>query len=107
MGKNAKPNDMNSYKSRFETMNLGSGSAGTAQTSMEEKAMRAAQSASALGEAMGMGGARVPVVSDPAKTIGNMMDKMVNKTLHKHGEGPEVLPAPPKGDKKGSKDEKK
>lgn len=89
--KNAKANDMDSYKSRFETMGLGSGGAiATQAKTLQANAMAIAQKAQALGEAAGLGGARVPIPANPAKTAERMLDKFVNSKVGISSEaGPE------------------
>jgi len=83
-----KPNDAASYKSRFETMGLdkGAGSLATSDRSSSkgslcEAAQAFALKAQRLGENAGFGGSRVPLVSDPGRTMEQMMDKFVNSKL--------------------------
>mmetsp|Transcript_41908 Transcript_41908/g.98249 ORF Transcript_41908/g.98249 Transcript_41908/m.98249 type:complete len:487 (-) Transcript_41908:279-1739(-) len=83
-----KANNLDDYKSRFETMALGSGAATAAPSqprSMQANAQKAAEKARQLGEAAGLGGARVPLVADAAKTMEQMLDKFVNNKLERHG----------------------
>merc|ERR1712151_1055928 len=97
-----KANDLASYKSRFETMGLASGNGALQASSMQERASGIAQRAQALGEAAGCGGARVPMVQDPAKTMERMLDKFVNKKLAPY-EHVEALPKQAKDAKANKK----
>merc|ERR1711972_30355 len=83
-----KANNMADYKSRFETMGFASGSASAAtdaRKTMQSNAQKFAEKALALGEAAGLGGARVPLVQDAASTMERMMDKFVNNKIEKYG----------------------
>eukprot|EP00405_Crypthecodinium_cohnii_P058655 CAMPEP_0206621902 /NCGR_PEP_ID=MMETSP0325_2-20121206/62471_1 /ASSEMBLY_ACC=CAM_ASM_000347 /TAXON_ID=2866 /ORGANISM="Crypthecodinium cohnii, Strain Seligo" /LENGTH=125 /DNA_ID=CAMNT_0054145093 /DNA_START=198 /DNA_END=571 /DNA_ORIENTATION=+ len=86
-----KPNNMDNYKSRFETMGLGTGAASTGATAktMQTNAQAFVQKALRLGEAADVpGGSRVPVVADAAATIERMMDKFVNMRVERAGAMP-------------------
>jgi len=96
-----KANNFDDYKSRFDTMGLGSGAAASSQQTMQTKAQEFAKKALALGEAAGLGGARVPLVEDAAATMERMLDKFVNQRVDKLG------PALSKEEKKAKKAEKK
>lgn len=77
-----KANDMNHYKSRFDTLGLGSGGSSASSKSLQSNAQAVADKAAALGEAMGQ--QRVPMVADAAKTMERMMDKFVHDQLDKY-----------------------
>lgn len=79
-----KANSLDDYKSRFETMGLGSSSASAGSRTLQSNALSITQKAQNLGESAGCGGARVPLVADPGKTIGRMMDSFVNKKIERH-----------------------
>lgn len=81
-----KANNLDDYKSRFETMGLGTGGSSASSSTMQSKARAFADKALALGEAAGMGGARVPLVADAAKTMEKMMDKFINSKVARHQE---------------------
>merc|ERR1712151_703361 len=90
-----KPNDVSSYKSRFETMGLdkGTGSLSASDSrrgSLCEAAQAFAQKAQTLGEAAGFGGSRVPLVPDAARTMEQMMDKFINSKLVKDQQAQEA-----------------
>lgn len=97
-----KPNNMDSYKSRFETMGLASGGSATFAKSLQSNAQATTQKAIALGEAMGAGGARVPVVPDAGRTMEKMLEKFVNSQLEKH-----AVAAAERQNKEFKKEEKK
>eukprot|EP00408_Alexandrium_pacificum_P047214 CAMPEP_0171242618 /NCGR_PEP_ID=MMETSP0790-20130122/45805_1 /TAXON_ID=2925 /ORGANISM="Alexandrium catenella, Strain OF101" /LENGTH=217 /DNA_ID=CAMNT_0011709467 /DNA_START=16 /DNA_END=666 /DNA_ORIENTATION=- len=104
-----KANSMDDYKSRFETLGLGTGGSSASAATLQSKARAFAEKALALGEAAGLGGARVPLVADAAKTIEQMMDKFVTSKVARH-QGSEVARQAQKkhrSDKKDGKDKKK
>merc|ERR1712187_940582 len=91
----------------IETMGLASGAGAMHAGSMQDRASAIAQKAQALGEAAGCGGARVPIVQDPAKTMERMLDRFVNKKLapYEHVEAPRKQAKDSKKEK--AKDKKK
>merc|ERR1719464_935303 len=97
---------MDDYKSRFETMGLGTGGIAATASSLQQNAQAFAQKAVALGEAAGMGGARVPMVSDPSKTMEKMMEKFITSKVSKVGEA-EAAKEQKKLAKQAKKDAKK
>ncbi|CAE7739978.1 unnamed protein product, partial [Symbiodinium pilosum] len=97
-----KPNNMDDYRSRFETMGLSSGGSAAMAKSLQGNAQAAAQKAQALGEAMGAGGARVPIVQDAGRTIERMLEKFVNSQLDKY-----AVAAAERQNKEFKKEEKK
>ncbi|CAK9114783.1 Hypothetical protein (Fragment) [Durusdinium trenchii] len=97
-----KPNNMDSYKSRFETMGLAGGGSAAFAKSLQGNAEAVQQRAIALGEAMGAGGARVPVVADAGRTMEKMLEKFVNSRLDKY-----AVAAAERQNKEFKKEEKK
>ncbi|CAE7764390.1 unnamed protein product [Symbiodinium necroappetens] len=97
-----KPNNMDDYRSRFETMGLASGGSAAMSKSMQGNAQAAAQKAQALGEAMGAGGARVPLVPDAGRTMEMMLEKFVSSRLDKY-----AVAAAERQNKEFKKEEKK
>ncbi|CAK9002378.1 unnamed protein product [Durusdinium trenchii] len=97
-----KPNNMDSYKSRFETMGLAGGGSAAFAKSLQGNAEAVQQRAIALGEAMGAGGAPVPVVADAGRTMEKMLEKFVNSRLDKY-----AVAAAERQNKEFKKEEKK
>jgi len=106
-----KANNMDDYKSRFETMGLASGSGPSrhcSQQSLQSKAAAFAEKALALGEAAGLGGARVPLVKDAGATMERMLDKFVNKRVQQaEMKVPKKRKSEDKSDKKKRKSKSK
>eukprot|EP00913_Durusdinium_trenchii_P028753 g26966.t1 len=93
---------IDSYKSRFETMGLAGGGSAAFAKSLQGNAEAVQQRAIALGEAMGAGGARVPVVADAGRTMEKMLEKFVNSRLDKY-----AVAAAERQNKEFKKEEKK